>query len=56
MADSPKMHQSGNGAQDGKEDGKEERREGPVTEQPLPPPEMTVPTINVTKPDTNEAK
>jgi len=56
LAESPKTHRSGGEGKDGKEDAKEERRDGPVTEQPLPPPEMTVPTTNVTKPDTNEAK
>lgn len=55
-ADPPKEHQSGSEDKSGREGEEKGRGDGPVTEQPVPPPAMTVPTTAVTKPDTDEAK
>lgn len=56
VAGSSKKHQNGSEDKSGKESEEEGRGDGPVTEQPVPPPPMTAPTTTVTKPDTDEAK
>ena len=56
VANSSKKHQNGSEDKGGKEGEEEGRKDGPVTEQPVPPPAMAAPAITVTEPAMDEAK